>query len=141
MSEESGRTLIYDTRAVAPQRKVTLEGLLHRVHRQLDSASRPATVVKAVNEDGGEAVEAAGVEAALAELVARKLVLRFGDRHLALAVSGDLPWLPKQNEDGYPGGWIDRRRRLPHYGSQVAWADPSPASVHQAANVLSPVEP
>lgn len=133
MTEESDRTSIYDTRHVSPQRTVILTGITHRVHRRLDSAARLASVVTAVNADGGESVETTAVETAIQELIARKLVLRFGDRYLALAVSGEVPVLPKRNEDGYPGGWIERRSELPSFESQIAWAKPSPAMVHQVA--------
>jgi magnesium-protoporphyrin IX monomethyl ester (oxidative) cyclase len=140
MTEQSDRTFIYDTRHVAPQRTTLLTGITHRVHRALDSAARLPTVVTTVNADGGESVDAATVQAALEELIDRKLVLRFGDRYLALAVRGEVPVLPKRNEDGYPGGWIERRSELPTLESQVAWAKPSPATVHQVAqqHSLSP---
>jgi len=140
MTEQSDRTFIYDTRHVAPQRTTLLTGITHRVHRALDSAARLPSIVNTVNADGGESVDAAAVQAAIEELIDRKLVLRFADRYLALAVRGEVPVLPKRNEDGYPGGWIERRSELPTLESQVAWAKPSPATVHQVAqqHSLSP---
>jgi magnesium-protoporphyrin IX monomethyl ester (oxidative) cyclase len=111
MTEESDQTLIIDTRSVARERRVVLEGLEHRVHRAADAFSPPATILKKVNADGGPEVAADEVDAALARLAERRLVLRLGNRWMALAVRGDVPALPRRNEDGYPGGWIERRHR------------------------------
>lgn len=138
MTEQEDRTFIYDTRAVAPTRALVLDGLSHRVHRQLDVALRLRALTLAVNTDSGEPVDAASIEEAVNDLTARKLVLRFGTHYLALAVAGDVPALPKRNEDGYPGGWVERRRQTPNFGEAISWSNPSPAKSHEMARRYGP---
>ncbi|HYH79111.1 MAG TPA: homoserine O-acetyltransferase, partial [Longimicrobium sp.] len=108
MEEEAEETTILDTRSVATETRVVLRGLAHRVHRSLFAAHSTAQVAEALAGDGGPAVDAAEVEAALEELAARKLVLRLGSRWLALAIAGDVPVLPRSHREGYPGGWVRR---------------------------------
>lgn len=106
MDEEDGYTDILDTRPIAPVRRRRLSGLVHRVHRQLDRASGVSTVLTELARDGGPTVTESEVLAAIDELIEGKLVARFGNRLLALAVRGDLPELPRSNDEGYPGGWV-----------------------------------
>lgn len=106
MTEEASRTTIVDTRPIAPRRHVVLEGLAHRVHRICDRALTLSSIVNALSEDGGPAVTAAEVTAQLQSLVDDKLVLRMGQRYLALAARDPMPELPWKNQDGYPGGWF-----------------------------------
>jgi magnesium-protoporphyrin IX monomethyl ester (oxidative) cyclase len=105
MVEEADRTRIIDTRSVAPAGRVELTGALHEVHRALAGFRTPASLRQVVD------LEPRAIEAAVDELVERKLVIRLGSRVMALALAGDVPPLPRRNEDGYPGGWIERRRR------------------------------
>lgn len=121
-TEEPGRTLILDTRSVAPESRVVLEGLAHRVYRACDHSPSLAGVVKALREDGGRNVDPGEVGRAVTELVERKLVLRLGERLLGLALRGEVPSLPRSNEDGYPGGWVHRRgiRRPPSAAATAA---------------------
>lgn len=113
MEEHSDKTTILDTRAVSLARRVVLNGDAHRVHRTLHGARPFGGVLKAVQGDGEAALNEAEVQAILDDLMARNLVLNIGGRYLALAVPGDLPALPKSNEEGYPGGWINRNAALP----------------------------
>ena len=108
MQENPDSTDIIDTRPIAPARRVVLEGLEHRIHRQLHGALALKPLHQAVEKDGEGPVDLGRFEAELADLQDRRLVQRIGSRYLALAVRGDLPPLPKSNEEGYPGGWINR---------------------------------
>jgi ribosomal peptide maturation radical SAM protein 1 len=113
MTEHEDRTDILDTRPIAPARRVVLEGLAHRVHRQLHGALALKNIQQAVDNDGLGPVDPAELEATLQDLRQRQLVLKIGARYLALAVRGDIPALPKSNEQGYPGGWINRLTTQP----------------------------
>ncbi len=110
MTEEADRTILLDTRRVAPARKVVLRGLPHRVHRACASARTLDGIERALATDGGPAVTAAAVAAAARALVRRRLLLATGGRFLALALAGEVPSLPLALEDGYPGGCVRRRR-------------------------------
>jgi magnesium-protoporphyrin IX monomethyl ester (oxidative) cyclase len=106
MTDEGDRIRIVDTRPVAPAERVTLDGLASRVYRACDRAATHQSLLAVLAKDGGPAVDPAEVDSHLGDLVARKLMVRFGDRYLALAVSGPMPPLPWMNQDGYPGGWF-----------------------------------
>lgn len=107
MTQEEERTLVFDTRHVALEPRVVLEGMWHRVHRACPEPLRLESIVEAVRGDGLEA-EVRGV---LEDLVRRRLVLRLGDRYMALALAGDVPPVPRDVEDGFPGGWVIRRAK------------------------------
>ena len=108
MDEYPDKTEILDTRPVAPARRVVLKDVAHRIHRQLHGALAYKPLKKAVENDGAGSVEDALFEATLTDLQKRRLVLKVGARYLALAVRGNMPSLPKSNQQGYPGGWINR---------------------------------
>lgn len=108
MDEQPDRTDILDTRPSAPARRAVLEELAHRVHRKLHGALAFKLLHQAVEKDGEGAVEATQLEATLPDLLERRLVLRMGACYLALAAPGDMPSLPNSNQQGYPGGWINR---------------------------------
>lgn len=108
MHENQDSTDIIDTRPIAPARRVLLKGLEHRIHRQLHGALAFKPLHQAIEKDGEGPVDLEQFEAKLTDLQDRRLVQRIGSRYLALAVRGDLPPLPKSNEEGYPGGWINR---------------------------------
>jgi ribosomal peptide maturation radical SAM protein 1 len=106
MTEDPDRTVIVDTRPVASEERVVLEGLSHRIHRLADRASTEQTILAGLESDGGPRVELADVQRELKSLVERKLFVQMGQRFLALAVRGPMPTLPWRNQDGYPGGWF-----------------------------------
>jgi homoserine O-acetyltransferase len=110
MTEEADRTILIDTRRIAPARRVILRGALHRVHRACASAQTLDGMARALAADGGPGVGEARVAAAAEELVRRRLVIATGGRFLALALAGEVPSLPRALEDGYPGGCVRRRR-------------------------------
>ncbi|MFD9332946.1 RiPP maturation radical SAM C-methyltransferase [Streptomyces sp. NPDC060028] len=106
MTEEADRTTILDTRPVAPSREVVLAGLAHRVHRACDRAATVQRVHGELITDGGSPVRVEEVQRQLDALVEARLLVRLGQRYLALAVRGEMPNLPWKNEEGYPGGWF-----------------------------------
>jgi len=112
MEEFEDHTEILDTRRIKVQTRVELRDLQHRVHRTLHGAQPLRVIAQMVAQDGGPEVSEEQVEQTLAELQQRKLVVKLGGRYLGLAVRGNLPALPKRNEDGYPGGWINRTPAL-----------------------------
>ncbi len=117
---EDGRVQIFDTRSIAPQRNVTLDAVAARVYSMCHSALPLDTIVRdAATASPEEVVTAIG------DLVERKLMARFGNRYLALALRGNVPSLPHSHRDGFPGGWVSRpraRRRAatPHPTTAVA---------------------
>jgi ribosomal peptide maturation radical SAM protein 1 len=111
MTEEQDATSILDTRSIAPERHVRLRGIEHRVHRSAHASGTPSTLQDRVNADGEGCVKFTDVLSALDQLVRRKLMVKLGGRYLALAVPGDMPSLPRNHREGYPGGWVQRPRR------------------------------
>lgn len=92
--DNDGRLLILDSRAVAPEPVVVLEGATRSIYRAADAVCSPASVARALSRGGDE--RSAGAERdsiseeqardTLDQLVERKLMLRDGTRYLALAV-------------------------------------------------------
>ena len=108
MTEEKEQTLIIDTRSVAVEPRTILRGLEHRVHRACYACLTLEGILAAVNSDGGPEISAAQALGVLENLIERKLFLRLGNRYLGLAIKGELPPLPRNHREGYPGGWITR---------------------------------
>ncbi len=88
---EDGVLEILDTRAVAPCRRHLLTGRAREVYLACDSAQTVASL-------GGN------VEDVLEELVGKRILLRQGQRYLALATAGSLPALPDAST--FPGGTL-----------------------------------
>jgi ribosomal peptide maturation radical SAM protein 1 len=91
---------ILDTRACAVARRATLVGLEAAVYRACDPAVAGPELRARLARDGS----AAAVDAALARLVERRLVLAVHGKYLALAIPGDVPVLHTREES--PGGWL-----------------------------------
>jgi magnesium-protoporphyrin IX monomethyl ester (oxidative) cyclase len=83
---------ILDTRSVAPCRKHVLSGLERAVYLACDSAQTAASLRPRFGE----------VEGVLRELEGKRILLRHGQRYLALATAGSLPALP--DAATFPGG-------------------------------------
>lgn len=111
MREAAGETQILDTRRIAPEVRVTLRELEHRVHSAAHASGTSAMLHERVISDGGEAVGLPEISETIEQLVHRKLMARLGGRYLALAVPGELPPLPRNHREGYPGGWVQRPKR------------------------------
>jgi magnesium-protoporphyrin IX monomethyl ester (oxidative) cyclase len=92
---------ILDTRPCAISRRFTLEGLEAEIYAACDPALDTRELRRRFRGDGG-AARAAAVDAALATLMARRLLLELHGRCLALAVPGELPILPEPTQ--FPGG-------------------------------------
>jgi magnesium-protoporphyrin IX monomethyl ester (oxidative) cyclase len=130
MTEDDESTLIIDTRAIAVASTTVLSGLHHRAHRACYASVTLEAVRNAVNNDGGPAVDAEQIGGVLDDLVRRKLILRLGNRYLGLAIKGELPALPRNHREGYPGGWISRpNRRNGHRPRPASVTDNSPRVV------------
>jgi len=108
MREEEECTIIIDTRAIAVEPRTILRGLHHRIHRACYACVTLDAILNAVNSDDGVEIDANQVNAVLADLIRRKLLLQLGNRYLGLAIKGELPPLPRNHREGYPGGWISR---------------------------------
>jgi magnesium-protoporphyrin IX monomethyl ester (oxidative) cyclase len=101
--ETDGRIL--DTRAVAPQRQLTLSGLALELPLLCDRATTAFAAVAALARNGRRS-SLTEVEEALADLVDRKLMLRISGKYLALPTRGDVPALPQPHQ--FPGGHVGR---------------------------------
>ena len=91
---------IFDTRACAAARRTTLAGLDAAVYRACDPAVVGAELRARLARDGS----AEAVDAALARLVDRRLVLEVHGKFLGLAIPGEVPVLHTPEES--PGGWL-----------------------------------
>lgn len=112
-TETENSTIILDTRKISPVRKITLRGVEHRIYRACYECLPFKAIVKAVNCDNGPSVAIESVGQVLDDLIERKLMLKFGDRYLGLAVRGDCPPLPRNHREGYPGGWVRSEKDKP----------------------------
>ena len=111
MREADGETLILDTRSIAPEPRVVLRGLEHRVHSAAHASGTAPMLHERVNADGGGTVELSAISETIEQLIGRKLMAKLGARYLTLAVPGELPRLPRNHREGYPGGWVQRPQR------------------------------
>jgi magnesium-protoporphyrin IX monomethyl ester (oxidative) cyclase len=112
--DRGDETVIVDTRPCTEQDRHVLRGLAREVHRACANGAALAGIVRVLREgDAGTAdcevpsdeVTESAVEAALNELEASRLVVRLGNRWLALALDGEAPALPPAQR--FPGGFID----------------------------------
>lgn len=94
MADVGDRLEILDTRAVAPCRKHVLRGVEREVYLACDGAQTAASLRPRWGE----------VQGVLDELVGRRILLRQGQRYLALATAGSLPALP--DPTSFPGGTL-----------------------------------
>jgi ribosomal peptide maturation radical SAM protein 1 len=95
MADNGTRISIIDTRPVALNRRVTLDGLARDVYLACDTARSLGNLSTGLPD-------ADGLQDVLDELVARRLTLCNKGRYLSLAVQGELPAFPER----YPGGDI-----------------------------------
>ena len=101
MTDDGDGIDVLDTRACAPARRVRLDGLAARVYRRCEPAIARRRLVEELGRDNGRPGEAAAVvEAAIDDLVRRKLLLEV--RGKLLAVEGEIPSPPRARE--FPGG-------------------------------------
>jgi magnesium-protoporphyrin IX monomethyl ester (oxidative) cyclase len=92
---------VLDTRACAFARRATLAGLDAEVYRACEPAVAAGSLRARLAREG---TPAGAVDAALARLVERQLVLPVHDKYLALGIPGDVPLLHAPEDS--PGGWM-----------------------------------
>lgn len=98
---DDGETLhVLDTRACATARRSSFQGIDRRVLLACDGPTSRRSLLEAV-----EGASCEDLEGAVETLVSKRLMLARDGRYLALAVSGDLPPLPRHHE--FPGGCAD----------------------------------
>jgi len=84
--EEGERSVVTDTRPCAVQRETILKDAAHLVYRACRSPRTQRMIIDAVVPSSSGAVGTAGVKEAIEGLLRLKILLRLGDRFLALAV-------------------------------------------------------
>lgn len=107
LTDFGDRCEIFDTRPCAESQNLTLEGLAYSIYRACDTAQTPAALAKALAGIRPKPPEPQEVEATLADLVERRLMLQVSGRYLALATEGDVPTLPRGRQ--YPGGFVSQQ--------------------------------
>jgi magnesium-protoporphyrin IX monomethyl ester (oxidative) cyclase len=96
---DKGDTIeIFDTRAVAVSRRIVLEGLEAKAYR----ACEPAVARQLLHERLSEScnITEAEADALIEGLIAKRIVLDFHGKVVALCVKGDVPLVPEEE-----GGW------------------------------------
>lgn len=98
---DDGETLhVLDTRSCATERRSSFQGIARRVYLACDGPVSRRSLLEAV-----EGATWDDIEGAVETFVSKRLMLARDGRFLALAVSGDLPALPRHHE--FPGGCAD----------------------------------
>ncbi|MDD2707697.1 MAG: RiPP maturation radical SAM C-methyltransferase [Verrucomicrobiae bacterium] len=107
MIEEDGRLVITDTRACATANHHTLTGLEKAVYLAADQAPRRNVLRERLARESG--IQAAGeeIDAVLAQLRDKKLIVRIHDRFISLAVRG--PLKPSLRWSNFPGGHVETK--------------------------------
>lgn len=100
MEETSGSLRVRDTRPAATAPEHILEGLQRDVVLACDDAPRRTALPELLAD-----VDAEALEAAVGDLIARRLILAFDDRLVGLPLRDPVPSLPTMME--FPGGTID----------------------------------
>jgi len=96
---DKGDTIeILDTRAVALARRTVLSGLEAKAYRACEHAVARELLLKRLGESCG--VTEAEADAAVEGLIAKRVVLDFHGKVIALCVWGDVPLVPEEE-----GGW------------------------------------
>jgi len=112
MSSEDGRLQIRDTRPAAVAPSFTLEGPARAVYLACDEGRRRKGLTEELQQQGHGAVD---IDAAIQDLLDKKLMVELDDRLLALATEDPLLELPAKAD--YPGGevraWMPPPRPAP----------------------------
>jgi ribosomal peptide maturation radical SAM protein 1 len=119
---------IFDTRDCALTRRTCLKGLEARIYRACEPAQSETSLLRTLEEDGGNSPAPLEIEEAIHSLDERKLILRVHGKILALALEGEIPSLPVPTE--FPGGWfktsLPTRRTLEAAMDRLRDLTPSP---------------
>ena len=102
---------IVDTRECAAARVTDLTGLERRLYLICDQANSLNSIRRQLEMENGHDVNEEQLRVTLENLIERNLLVKLGDRYLALAVAGDIPTL--HVGAAYPAGYVDRSFVLP----------------------------
>lgn len=97
---------LLDTRPLAAERQVRLDGAAAAILRLCDGARNTATLPEKLRSDGRFAGSDEQIADALAFLLERAYAIELDGRILSLTLKGDLPSLPDGSE--FPGGFVWR---------------------------------
>ena len=128
MTQQMDGTRITDTRSCAPEVSVFLTGALHRIHRVCHGFSSLDEIGARVAGDGGSPLTREEIQQALDQLVERKLLLCMDHRWMALAIEGEIPRIPRNHREGYPGGWVLRSTKNGNGTKDSAKASDTPVT-------------
>jgi ribosomal peptide maturation radical SAM protein 1 len=119
MTVSDGTVTFLDTRPCAVARRTTIDGLAAEVYLACDPAVGEAELLRRIARDGDPERSPDTVRAAIARLVALKLLLVVHGKHVVLAVPGDLPALP--GPEDFPGGHFEKFDRRTSRSLEEAW--------------------
>jgi ribosomal peptide maturation radical SAM protein 1 len=105
MFDEGERLRLLDTRPCAVAGKHVLSGLAKQVYLQCDAIQTQKSLMDGLEKKGVEGASQGDVLAILDDLVKHKLLLRQGDRFIALALR-EVSRIPDSDDD-FPGGYTD----------------------------------
>ncbi|MDE5465837.1 RiPP maturation radical SAM C-methyltransferase [Bradyrhizobium sp. CSS354] len=104
MRDSGDEIIVEDTRAIAVEREHRVRGLAREILLAADAGS-PETRLR--EQLSGTNVMQAEIEAAIADMIARKLIVRLDARLVGLALWH--PYTPIPPMTAFPGGYFDRR--------------------------------
>ncbi|WP_246207890.1 RiPP maturation radical SAM C-methyltransferase [Bradyrhizobium rifense] len=104
MRDSGDEIIVEDTRAIAVEREHRVRGLAREILLAADEGS-PETRLR--EQLSGTNVMQAEIEAAIADMIARKLIVRLDARLVGLALWH--PYTPIPPMTAFPGGYFDRR--------------------------------
>ncbi|MET4518270.1 RiPP maturation radical SAM C-methyltransferase [Bradyrhizobium sp. I1.7.5] len=104
MRDSGDEIIVEDTRAIAVEREHRVRGLEREILLAADEGS-PETRLR--EQLSGTNVMQAEIEAAIADMIARKLIVRLDARLVGLALWH--PYTPIPPMTAFPGGYFDRR--------------------------------
>ncbi|MET4606746.1 ribosomal peptide maturation radical SAM protein 1 [Bradyrhizobium sp. JR4.1] len=104
MRDSGDEIIVEDTRAIAVEREHRVRGLAREILLAADEGS-PETRLR--EQLSGTNVMQAEIDAAIADMIARKLIVRLDARLVGLALWH--PYTPIPPMTAFPGGYFDRR--------------------------------
>ncbi|MDH2399144.1 RiPP maturation radical SAM C-methyltransferase [Bradyrhizobium sp. SSUT18] len=107
MRDSGDEIIVEDTRAVAVEREHRVRGLAREILLAADESS-PETRLR--EQLSGTNVMQAEIEATIADMIARKLIVRLDARLVGLALWH--PYTPIPPTTAFPGGYFDRRAAI-----------------------------
>ncbi|HEY9769000.1 MAG TPA: RiPP maturation radical SAM C-methyltransferase [Coleofasciculaceae cyanobacterium] len=105
MKDDGERFLVTDTRPCATQAQLSLEGLMYWVYKVCDRALSAKELLKQLRLQSKQNFLWEEIEPVIAELQELKILLKFNNRYLSLAVKE--PYLSYLPSTQFPGGYVD----------------------------------